>query len=182
MASLGELLQRGTRSLEEEAGKRGPADDLRARLGYGAEDEDDDELLEDPFREPAAETSRPGPTERKSEPRTAPPRPTGRGPETAWRPPASGTPAPSVPSMPSMPSGADSRGHRPARPSLVESSLRSQRFSSSAPPSSPTTTKTPFPARIRAHLRSPDTLREAFVVKEVLDQPLARRRRGSGMR
>ena len=41
MASLGDLLQRIARSLEE-AREQGPADDLRARLGYGAEDEDED--------------------------------------------------------------------------------------------------------------------------------------------
>ena len=185
MASLGELLQRVARSLEEEAGKRGPADDLRARLGYGTGDEDDDELLEDPFREPATETAWPEPAERESEPRPAPPPPTDRGPETAWRPPASGTPASSASSVssgPSGPSGADSRGYGPGRPLATDASLRPPRFSPSAPPSSPAAAEVPFPKRIRARLRSPDTLREAFVVKEILDQPLARRRRRSGVR
>ena len=31
-------------------------------------------------------------------------------------------------------------------------------------------------ARIRARLSTPDALREAFVIKEILDRPLARRR------
>ncbi|MCY4285978.1 MAG: hypothetical protein OXC65_11655 [Thiotrichales bacterium] len=172
MASLGELLQRVARSLEE-ASEQGPADDLRARLGYGAGDEDDDGLLEDPFREPAAETSRPEPTERESKPRTAPPPPTGRRPETVWRPPASGTPASS---------GAGARGYGSMRPPPAEAPPRHPRFSPSAPPSTPVAAGVPFPQRIRARLRSPDALREAFVVKEILDQPLTRRRRGSGIR
>lgn len=155
MASLGELLQRVARSLEE-AGERGPADDLRARLGYGAGDgdEDDDDLVEDAFQEPAAETTRPEHT--------------GRKPETVWKPPVSRRPAPPV---------SDS-GAGPIRAPVAEAVFR--RPSPSAPPSSPAAVGMPLPERIRARLRSPDALREAFVVKEVLDRPLARRRRRFG--
>ena len=156
MASLGELLQRVAQSLEE-AGERGPADDLRARLGYGAGHEDDDELAEDAFPEPAAETTRPEHTRRK--------------PETVWKPPAPRTRARPV---------ADS-GAGPMRAPAAEAALR-RSSPSRAPPSSPTTAGMPLPERIRARLHGPDALREAFVVKEILDRPLARRRRGFGMR
>ena len=53
MAGLGELLQRIARSLEEAQAQR-PADDLRARLGYGTGDDDEDEPASDAVREPEA--------------------------------------------------------------------------------------------------------------------------------
>ena len=161
MASLGELLQRIARSLEE-AREQGPADDLRARLGDGTADEDEEEYEYDPatdgVREPAPETVRTRPIGRGPVPETARTRPIDWEPETVWRPPAARTPAPET-----------APGHR--------------RSSPSTPPRRPhAPSDSPLSERVRARLRTPDALREAFVVKEVLDRPLARRRRGPGMR
>ena len=186
MASLGDLLQRIARSLEE-ARERGPADDLRARLGYGTGAEDDYEPAEDVIREPRAETDRTGPVDRESVPEAARTRPTTREPETeagrtrptarrsetVWSPPSPGT---------SARSAADARAFGPMRAPPAETALRHRRSSPSAPPSSPVAAGAPLPQRIRARVRAPDALREAFVVKEILDRPLARRRRGAGMR
>lgn len=161
MASLGELLQRIARSLEE-AREQGPADDLRARLGYGTggEDEDEYEPAQDGVREPAPEAART--------------RPINWEPETVWRPPAARTRAPPA---------ADSRAAGPIRTPAPKAVRRHQRASpptSSRRPHAPS--ESPLSERVRARLRTPDALREAFVVKEVLDRPLARRRRGPGMR
>ena len=156
MPSLGELLQRIARSLEE-AREQGPADDLRARLGYGTEDED--EPVEDAFREPETGAARTRPIDRE--------------PETVWRPPAARTPAPAA---------ADSRGSGPIRAPAPEAAPGDRRSRPAAPPRRPhAPSESPLSERIRGRLRTPDALREAFVVKEVLDRPLARRRRGPGM-
>ena len=163
MASLGELLQRIARSVEE-AREQGPADDLRARLGYGTADEDEEEYeyepAQDGIREPAPEAARTRPIDRE--------------PEMVWRPPTARTPAqPTVDSRASTPIPTPAakavRGHRRASPPTLPRRPH--------PPS-----ESPLSERVRARLRTPDTLREAFVVKEVLDRPLARRRRGPGMR
>ena len=174
MASLGELLQRVARSLEE-AGERGPADDLRARLGYGVEDEDDDEPAEDAFLEPETGAARARPAERAPETEvTRTKRPIDREPGTVWTPLAARTPAqpatePRAPGSIRAPAPAPAPGYR--------------RSSPAAPPHRPLAPpESPLPERVRARLRTPDALREAFVVKEVLDRPLARRRRGPGMR
>ena len=158
MASLGELLQRVARSLEE-AREQGPADDLRARLGYGTGDEDEDEPVEDAFREPETGAARTRPIDRE--------------PEPVWRPPAARTPAPSA---------ADSRASGPIRTPAREVAPGHRRSQPAAPPRRPhAPSESPLSERIRGRLRTPDALREAFVVKEILDRPLARRRRGPGM-
>ena len=65
MAGFGELLQRIAHSLEEASAQR-PGDDLRARLGYGTGDEDEDELESgsvwepETTPEPGAVRARPG--------------------------------------------------------------------------------------------------------------------------
>lgn len=169
MASLGDLLQRIARSLEE-AREQGPADDLRARLGYGTADEDEEEYE----YEPAQDGVRTRPLGRGPEPETARTRPIDREPEMVWRPPTARTPAqPTVDSRASTPIPTPAakavRGHRRASPPTLPHRPH--------PPS-----ESPLSERVRARLRTPDTLREAFVVKEVLDRPLARRRRGPGMR
>ena len=174
MASLGELLQRIARSLEE-AREQGSADDLRARLGYGVEDDEDEyEPAEDAFGEPAQEAVRTRPIGRAPEPGTSRTRSIDREPETVWRPPAARRPAPPA---------VDPRASGPARTPAPEAAPGHRRSSPAValrrphPPSG-----FPLTERVRARLRTPDALREAFVVKEVLDRPLARRRRGLRMR
>lgn len=176
MASLGELLQRIARSLEE-AREQGPANDLRARLGYGVGDDEDEyeyEPTEDAFGEPEPETVRTRPIGRASEPGTSRTRSIDREPETVWRPPVARRPAPPT---------VDSRASGPARTPAPEAAPGHRRSSPTAPHRRPhAPSESPLSERVRARLRTPDALREAFVVKEVLDRPLARRRRGLGMR
>ena len=174
MASLGELLQRIARSLEE-AREQGPADDLRARLGYGVgDDEDEYEPVEDAFGEPAQEAVGTRPIGRTPEPGTSRTRSIDWEPETVWRPPATRRPAPPA---------VDSRASGPARTPAPEAAPGHRRSPPAVPlrrPHAPS--ESALSERVRARLRTPDALREAFVVKEVLDRPLARRRRGPGMR
>ena len=175
MASLGDLLQRIARSLEEAREQR-PADDLRARLGYGAEDEDEDEYepAEDAFREPETGAARTRSAYREPEPGTTRTQPVDREPKTVWRPPAARTPAQSA---------ADSRASATMRAPAPEAASGHRRSPPAAPPRrSHAPSGSPLSERVRTRLRTPDALREAFVVKEVLDRPLARRRRGLGMR
>ena len=157
MAGLGDLFQRIARSLEEASAQR-PGDDLRARLGYGTEDEDEGEFEQEegsiwePQVEPEAEsvpapaTARTAGTMRAPEPRWVRASESLR-PSAGYRTPASevvptvGRPSPAAPHHPRVPPGSM------------------------------------LAARVRARLHTPDALREAFVVKEVLDRPLARRRR-----
>ena len=177
MASLGDLLQRIARSLEE-AREQGPADDLRTRLGYGTADEDEEEYeyepAQDGVRAPAPEAVRTRPIGRGPEPETARTRPIDREPETVWRPLAARTPAQPT---------ADPRASGTIRPPAPDAALGDRRSRPAAPPRRPhPPSESPLSERVRARLRTPDALREAFVVKEVLDRPLARRRRGLGMR
>ena len=170
MASLGELLQRIARSLEE-AREQGPADDLRARLGYGTADEEEYEYepTEDAFGEPEQEAVRARPIGRGPEPETSRTRSIDREPETVWRPPAARRPAPPA---------VDSRASGSARTPTPESAPGHRRSQPAVPPRRPhPPSESPLSERVRARLRTPDALREAFVVKEVLDRPLARRRR-----
>ena len=173
MATLGDLLQRIARSLEE-AREQGPADDLRARLGYGTGDEDGyDDPPEEAIWEPETEAARTRSIDREPETSPARTRAIDREPETVWRPPATRTPAP--PTVGPRASGS-------MRAPASEVALGAGR-SPPAPPRRPRApSDSPLPERIRARLRTPDALREAFVVKEVLDRPLARRRRGPGLR
>ena len=175
MASLGDLLQRVARSLEEAREGGGPADDLRARLGYGPgdEDEDDYEPAEDLIREPGTETARARPAGREPETGPARTRSIDWEPETVWRPPAARTPAPPT---------AGPRASGSIRAPASEVALAARRSPPAEPRHPRAPSESPLPERIRARLRTPNALREAFVVKEVLDRPLARRRRGPGMR
>ena len=169
MAAFGDLLQRITRSLEE-AGAQQPGGDLWARLGYGAGDDDEDELAQDPVWEP--ETGRePGAVRGPGTahgPETARAPRSARMPGTAWAPEASRTPSPTTLPTP--------RSHR--APSPADNAFAGRPASPAARPyahaSSPASR---ISERIRARLRTPDALREAFVVKEILDRPLGRRRR-----
>ena len=156
MAAFGELIQRIARSLEE-AGAQRPGGDLRAQLGYGAEDDDMGEPAPGAVWEPET-VRRPG-TLRAPETARAPGTlrgsGTARGPKTARVPEAS-----------RVTLRAASETYRATPSSLA------------APPHHPHASPTSsLSERIRARLRGPDALREAFVVKEILDQPLGRRRR-----
>ena len=156
MAGLGDLLQRIARSLEEASAQR-PGDDLRARLGYGTGDEEEEEPYEDAVWEP----------EEDAEPGAARTRPSGWKPKTIWSPDTAGT---------RVRGSADSGAFETLRaPPPAPRSAR--RPYAPAAPRQPATSASPLPERVRARLGTPDGLREAFVVKEVLDRPLARRRR-----
>ena len=157
---------------------RDPPATCVARLGYGAEDEDEyeDEYepAEDAFREPETGAARTRSTYREPEPGTTRTQPIDREPKTVWRPPAARTPAQSA---------ADSRASATMRAPASEAASGHRRPSPTAPPRRPhAPSGSPLSERVRARLRTPDALREAFVVKEVLDRPLARRRSGPGMR
>ena len=169
MAAFGELIQRIARSLEE-AGAQQPGGDLRAQLGYGAEDDDMGEPAPGAVWEPET-VRRPG-TLRAPETARAPG--TLRAPETARAP---GT----------VRGPGTARGPKTARvpeASRATVTLRASETSRAtpsslaAPPHHPHASPTSsLSERIRARLHGPDALREAFVVKEILDQPLGRRRR-----
>ena len=164
MAGLGDLLQRIARSLEEASAQR-PGDDLRARLGYGAGDDDEDEPASGAVREPEA----------APEPGSARTSKTVREPETAWSPKASRTPAHGT---------ATPRASAVLRASRAGRDIGSRPSSPGAPPRLDTSSASPLSERVRARLHTPDALREAFVVKEILDRPLGRRRRagdGAGL-
>ena len=151
MAGLGELLQRIARSLEEAQAQR-PGDDLRARLGYGTGDDDEDELAPDAVREPEA----------APEPATARTSKTAWEPKTVWSPKTSRTTAHGTAALRASPAGRDTR---------------SRHASPGTPPRLDASSASLLSERVRARLRTPDALREAFVVKELLDRPLGRRRR-----
>ena len=157
MAGLGDLLQRFARSLEE-AGAQQPGDDLRARLGYGAGDDDEDE--------PDWEWE----TEAAQEPEPVPARTakSTRESETVWSPKASRAPS-GAPAAP--------RASEAMRASRAEPEHRRRYPSARAFPSTDATLASLRSERIRARLRTADSLREAFVVKELLDRPLGQRRR-----
>ena len=169
MAAFGELIQRITRSLEE-AGAQQPGGDLRAQLGYGAEDDDMGEPAPGAVWEPET-VRRPG-TLRAPETARAPG--TLRAPETARAPGTLRAPetarAPGTARVPEA-----SRATVTLRASETS---RATPSSLAAPPHHPHASPTSsLSERIRARLRGSDALREAFVVKEILDQPLGRRRR-----
>ena len=165
MAGLEALLQRIARSLEE-AGAQQPGDDLRARLGYGTGDEEEDE---ESVWEP--ETGR----ERETQPEPD----MGQAPEAAHTPPRAwksktvrsretpGSPAPpSTKRRAAETQGASAAGRSPGGAT----------GSRTAPPYAHASPAHALSERVRARLNTPDALREAFVVKEILDRPLARRR------
>ena len=193
MAGLGELLQRIARDLEQAGGQQ-PADDLRTRLGYGpggdGDDEDFgavDESAPAAAREPAASRQpdmageadpvwEPEPARRPAatarEPETAwKPAAAAREPETAWKPAA----AAREPEMAWKPAAAA----REAAPSRApRDAYRVPSRAPASPPHLPASPESLLSERIHARLRTPDALREAFVVKELLDRPLGRRRTG----
>ena len=158
MAGLGDLLQRIARNLEE-AGAQRPADDLRARLGYGTGDDPDDvDDLDEPALDAPEAAWKP---EATRGPETA------RAPGTTWEPETVWGPAPDL----------KPEASRASARATTRASETHRAFSSpAAPPHSHASPASLFSERIRARLRAPDALREAFVVKELLDRPLGLRR------
>ena len=149
MAGFADLLQRIVRDLEQ-AGAQRPEDDLRARLGYGPADDSEDAEGADGGDAPEAESIR------------GPEAEAGREPRTGWKPAV-----------------ARESVVFPA-PAASQAPVAAYR----APPPSPASAPHPRPSfdallseRIRARLRTPDTLREAFVLKTLLDGPPGLRRR-----
>ena len=172
MAGFGNLIERINRTLQEAAAQQ-PGDDLRARLGYGTGDDDEEELESDSIWEP--ETNRePEPARR---PVTARESGTDRAQETAPKPGTPWAPKAARSSAP-RPTPAVGQTLDPHRSSLTDSPLRSELSSrTTASPHSQVHPTSFLARRVRARLGTPDALREAFVVKELLDRPLGLRRR-----
>ncbi len=167
MAAFGDLLQRIAQSLEE-AGAQRPGDDLRARLGYGTGEDDEDELASEtawePEAEPQSETMREAATARRSEAARA-----------TGAPRTGGTPWAREPlrAFASEPSRTTPTHRAPPR----DHAAGGRHSSAVAPPRPRASTASRISERLRARLRTTDALREAFVLKEILDRPLGRRRR-----
>lgn len=155
MAGLEALLQRIARSLQE-AGAQQPGGDLRARMGYDSEDEVE-ELASDPVWEP--ETGR--------EPESARTPASAWKPKTGWSPETSGRPAPASTSQ---------RAAETHRAPPADHSLGGETASRATLPHAHASPASALSQRVRARLRTPDALREAFVIKEILDRPLSGRR------
>lgn len=154
MAGLRTWFRQVAQAVEEEIAKQ-RGEDPGARPGYGAQD-----AREEPSPDAEWETER--------ETAHAPPRPwkaqTTRGP---WSRSTPGRPEPASPTRRAPePHAAQTTGHSPWDANGSRGSL-------------PYAHASPADAvleRVRARLGTPDALREAFVVKEILDRPLARRR------
>ena len=170
MAGFGDLLQRIAHSLEE-AGAQRPGDDLRARLGYGTGEDEEEELASETVWEPEAE--RGSETVRKSESPRRPeaardagvPRPR----PTAWAAKPPRAPAPAT-------SRTSATHHAPLR----DRALEGRQSIAAKPPHAHVSAASRISERLRTRLHTVDALRESFVLKEILDRPLARRRRGQG--
>ena len=162
MAGFGDLLQRISRSLEE-AGAQRPGGDLRERLGYAAGDDDEDELASETAWEPEAEWI--SEKERRSKTERDPGPPRTRGTAGATEPPRAPAQAMSraPASHPAAPHDRPFAGTPPSAAAVLR------------PHASSTASR--VSERLRARLQTPDALREAFVLKEILDRPLGRRRR-----
>ena len=169
MAGFAEMLQRLARDLEQADAHR-PEDDLRARMGYGpAEDvEDVDDAAGEAASEsiwgPAAEAARKPEAVEEADAGWEPGPAREREPVAAWKPAAERTAAPPVSRTPGAPYRAPGATYRAPPPS--------------APASSPPrpSSELLLPERVRARLHGQDALREAFVMKELLDRPLGLRR------
>ena len=164
MAGFGELLQRIVRDLEQ-AGAQRPGDDLRARLGYGPSGDDDDEDFG------AVDESAPAAAR---EPDAA-----GEA-GTVWEPEPARMPAATMrePAAARRPSAPQATASAPAASRAPRDAYRAPSRSPASPPHLPASPESLLSERIHARLRTPDALREAFVVKEILDRPLGRRRTG----
>ena len=187
MAGLGELLQRIARDLEQAGGQQ-PADDLRTRLGYGPGGDDEDEDLgavDESAPATARETDAAGEADPVWEPEPARrPAATAREPETAWKPAAAAR-EPETAWKPAAAAREPETAWKPAAAAREAAAPRASRDAyrvpsraPASPPHLPASLESLLSERIHARLRTPDALREAFVVKELLDRPLGRRRTG----
>ena len=163
MAGFAEMLQRLARDLEQADAQR-PEDDLRARLGYGpaegVEDMDDADggAASESIWEPAAEATRRPEVVEEADAVWEPGPAREREPVAGWKPASERMSAPSVSRTP----GATYRASPPSAPASPHPRPSSEFL---------------LPERIRGRLHGQDALREAFVMKELLDRPLGLRRR-----
>ena len=164
MAGFGDLLQRIAHSLEE-AGAQRPGDDLRARLGYGTGENEEEELASETVWEP--ETARDSESARRPEAARDAGVPRSRPTPWAGKPPRAPAPATSRPSA---------THHAP----LHDRAFEGRQSIAAKPPHAHVSAASRISERLRTRLHTVDALRESFVLKEILDRPLARRRRGQG--
>ena len=150
MAGLRAWFRQIAQAVEEEVAKQ-RGGDPRARPGYGSEEPEPDAVWE-PERNSGRAPPRPWRTE------------TVRSP---WRRNTPESPAPAS----AMRRAPETRGAQ--RPGHSPWDTNGSRGSLPYAHASPTDE---VMARIRGRLDTPDALREAFVIKEILDRPLARRR------
>ena len=152
MAILEKLFRRIARPLK---GVFASGEDLDPQYGWGTPDYEE-EPTPDPVWESERETARASPWERKQE--------TVRSPRTRE---TQGSPAPpSATRRAPETHGAQIDDHPPR-------GMTGSRTTLPYALASPTHA---LSERLRGRLGTPDALREAFVVKEILDRPLARRR------
>ena len=176
MAGFGEMLQRLARELEQADAQR-PEDDLRARLGYGPADDTEDvdhaDGVDAPESEsiwgPGADATRRPDTAGEAVPVRGPA--AAREPVTAWKPAAAREPVTAwKPAVAREPVASRTAASAPAASRAPSPSP------GASPHHRPPSGSLPL-ERIRARLRTPDALREAFVVKALLDRPPGLRRR-----
>ncbi|MCY4607569.1 MAG: hypothetical protein OXD40_03095 [bacterium] len=155
MTGLRALFRKVAQAIEEEAARQ-RGDDPRAHPGYGTYG-DREQPEPDPVWEPERDSARVSPWARE--------RKTVQDP---WSRETPGSPAPPSATRRRAP---ETRGARAAdRPPWGTTGSRT---------ALPYAHESPTHAlleRLRGRLGAPDALREAFVVKEILDRPLARRR------
>ena len=188
MAGFAEMLQRLARELEQADAQR-PEDDLRARLGYGPADDTEDvdhaDGADAPESEsiwgPGADATRRPDTAGEAVPVRGPA--AAREPVTTWKPAAAREPVTAwKPAAAREPVTAwkPAVAREPVASRTAASAPAASRAPSPSPGASPHH-RPPSGAlpleRIRARLRTPDALREAFVVKALLDRPPGLRRR-----
>ena len=164
MAASGGLFERIARSLEEARAQQQPGDDLRARLGYGTEDDFEDDSESESVWTP--DTERGSETDWQEEP--------DRESGSDWvRETETGTAAESPPRA-AWESLAARR--RVSAESGTAAPHRAPSPSAAAPSPTHAPSASVLSGRVRERLRAPGGLREAFVLKEILDRPLGRRR------
>ena len=155
MAGLRAWFRQVAQAVEEEVAKQ-RGDDPRSRPGYGAHDAHE-EPAPDAEWETQRETARAPPRPWKAQTTREPLEPQRAGTSRASEHDATCARAARC---------ADVTGHSPWDGNGSRGSLP---YAHASPSDA-------VMARIRARLVTPDALREAFVIKEILDRPLARRR------
>ena len=158
MAGFMQTLREMIQELEQASTRPRGSDDLRTRLGYTTEDDEFDAEFDADELAPEALWT----------PETSP------APETYQAPRASRAPAEAY-------QAASGASRTPAKAYQAASRASRTPFPSSAPlPRSDMSLDDSPSKRIRAHLRAPDGLSTALVMKELLDKPLGLRRKRQG--